>query len=56
MYGACSTHGRGDVYKKFWLENLKGIDQVLTYSYYTGGTVLKLMLNWMGERGLGSFG
>jgi len=56
MDGACALHGSGDVYKKFWLENLKGIDHVLTKSYYTRVIILKLMLIRMGGCGLGSFG
>jgi len=56
MDGACSTHERGYVHKKFWLENLKGIDHVLTWSYYTRLIILKLMLIRMGGCGLGSFG
>lgn len=56
MDGACSTHGIGDVNKKFWLENLKGIDNVLTWSYYTRVVILKLILIRMGLCGLGSFG
>jgi len=37
-----------ETYKKFWLENLKGIDHVLTKSYYTRVIILKFMLIRMG--------
>jgi hypothetical protein len=41
--------------KKFWLENLKGIDHVKDLGGHEG-ILLKLMLNRMRGYGLGSFG